>query len=151
MTSSVLLVRMDIKNSQDDRSKVLWHLAADEKDANDWMAVMEFDHVELANDAGGGAGRGGTKYSESRLIAAKDIPSMRLAEMGQMNLGDLMSLFGVISAGLQAGASQDPGESIEAAAPKGAAKTRAPTAARAKGADSAPSAKKAAGKARAKA
>lgn len=97
MSKDSLLVRMDIGNTQNDLTKVLWFIASDESAAKAWLNEMEFEHIEMANDAGGGMGRGGLRFSESRLIPLKDVSSMRMAEMGQITLGDLFSLFTLMS------------------------------------------------------
>lgn len=97
MSKESLLVRMDINNTQNNLVKVLWFIATDESAAKAWLNEMEFEHVEMANDAGGGASRGGMRFSESRLIPIKDVNSMRLSEMGQITLGDLFSLFALMS------------------------------------------------------
>lgn len=124
MSKDSLLVRMDIGNTQNDLVKVLWFIASDEAAAKAWLNEMEFEHIEMANDAGGGMGRGGLRFSESRLIPLADVSSMRLAEMGQITLGDLFSLFTLMGEHA-AGAAAKGGAASKTAAKKAPARAAA--------------------------
>lgn len=117
---SAVLVRLDIKASNNSSfHKVFWRMANSEAEATAWVKEVEFEHIELISEAS--IAKDGDRFSESRRFPVDQFGQLRVAELGQMTLADLMGVFSQIAfaqqyAGVQAADEHSSTDCIEAPA-----------------------------------